>query len=99
MSALPSCPYDIHGICYGHTYGTVRDTMDVIRTGRNGRHFNTLEKYHIYRINSNNLHMNDTNPYFRPYRNFTRDSSTDPQKRYVSGNSHTERLYKRLTPD
>jgi hypothetical protein len=34
--------------------------MDVIRTGRKGRHLNTLEKYHIYKIISNNLHMNDT---------------------------------------
>jgi hypothetical protein len=34
--------------------------MDVIRTGRKGRHLNTLEKYHIYKINTNNLHMNDT---------------------------------------
>jgi hypothetical protein len=30
----------------GHTYGTITDTMDVIRTGRKGRHLNTLEKYH-----------------------------------------------------
>jgi hypothetical protein len=34
--------------------------MDVIRTGRKGRHLNTLEKYHIYKISRNNLHMNDT---------------------------------------
>jgi hypothetical protein len=25
-------------------YGTITDTMDVIRTGRKGRHLNTLEK-------------------------------------------------------
>jgi hypothetical protein len=34
--------------------------MDVIGTGRKGRHLNTLEKYHIYKISRNNLHMNDT---------------------------------------
>jgi hypothetical protein len=44
----------------GHTYGTVTGTMDVIRTGRKGRLLNTLEKYHIYKIDRNNLYMNDT---------------------------------------
>jgi hypothetical protein len=34
----------------GHTYGTITDTMNTIRTGRKGRHLNTLEKYHIYKI-------------------------------------------------
>jgi hypothetical protein len=41
----------------GHTYGTI---MDIIKTGRKGKHLNTLEKYNIYRINEDNLHMNDT---------------------------------------
>jgi hypothetical protein len=49
--------------CYllntGHTYGAITDTIDVIRTGRKGRHLNTLEKYHIYKISRNNLHMNN----------------------------------------
>jgi hypothetical protein len=51
----------------GHTYGTVADAMDVIRRGRKGRHLNTLEKYHIYQICRNVLHMNDMHkiPYFR----------------------------------
>jgi hypothetical protein len=44
--------------------------MNVIRTGTKGSHLNTLEKYHIYKINRNNLHMNDThieayNPIFQ----------------------------------
>jgi hypothetical protein len=43
----------------GHTYGTITDTMDVIRTGWKDRHLNTLERYHIYKINKN-LHMNNT---------------------------------------
>jgi hypothetical protein len=29
----------------GYTYGTATDIMDVIRTGRKGRHLKTLEKY------------------------------------------------------
>jgi hypothetical protein len=43
-----------------HTYGTTTDTIDVIRYGRKGRHLNTLEKYHIYRISKTNVHLNDT---------------------------------------
>jgi hypothetical protein len=51
----------------GHTYGTITDTMDILRAGRKG---NTVEKYHIYRISRSNLHMNDThieahNPLFQ----------------------------------
>jgi hypothetical protein len=36
-----------HILNKGHTYGTMTDTMEVIRTGRKGRRLNTLEKYHI----------------------------------------------------
>jgi hypothetical protein len=62
--------YSNHILNTGHTYGTITDTMDVIRTGRKGRHLSTLEKYHIYRISRNNLDMNDThieayNPIFQ----------------------------------
>jgi hypothetical protein len=39
----------------GHAYGTITDTMEIITTGRN-----TLERYHIYEISRENLHMNDT---------------------------------------
>jgi hypothetical protein len=28
----------------GQTYGTIKDTMDIIRTGRKDSHLNTLEK-------------------------------------------------------
>jgi Zn-dependent peptidase ImmA (M78 family) len=40
----------------GHTYGTITDTVGVVRTGRKTRY---LEKYCIYKISRNNLHMND----------------------------------------
>jgi hypothetical protein len=33
----------------GLTYGTIKDTVDIIKTGSKGRYLNTLEKYHIYR--------------------------------------------------
>jgi hypothetical protein len=36
------------------------DTMDII-TGRKGKYFNILEKYHIYEISRKSLYMNDTN--------------------------------------
>jgi hypothetical protein len=51
--------YLIHILNTGHTYGPITDTMVVIRTGRKGRHLNTLERYYIYKTNRDNLHMND----------------------------------------
>jgi flagellin-specific chaperone FliS len=45
----------------GHIYGAITDTTDSIRTQKIGKNLNTLEKYHIYKISKNNLHMNDTN--------------------------------------
>jgi hypothetical protein len=45
----------------GHTYGTITNTMEIITTGKKGKHLNTLEKYHIYKVSKNNLHMNDIN--------------------------------------
>jgi hypothetical protein len=35
------------------------DTMDIVKTGKKGKHLNTLEKYHIYRTSEDNLHMNE----------------------------------------
>jgi hypothetical protein len=29
----------------GHTYGTITDTMGIIRTQKEGKHLNTPEKY------------------------------------------------------
>jgi hypothetical protein len=52
--------YSNHILNTGQTYRKITDTMDVIRTGRKGRHLNTLEKYHIYKISRNNLQMSDT---------------------------------------
>jgi hypothetical protein len=50
----------------GHTYGTIADTMDITRMGRKGRHLNTLEKFYMYNISRNDLHMNDTHRYIQP---------------------------------
>jgi hypothetical protein len=61
--------YSNHILNMGHTYGTINDTMDVIRYGRKGRHLYTLEKYHIYKISKTNIQLNDTyemqNPIFQ----------------------------------
>jgi hypothetical protein len=34
--------------------------MDIIKTGRRGKHLTILEKYYIHGISKGNLHMNDT---------------------------------------
>jgi hypothetical protein len=44
--------YSNHILNTGHTYGTITDPMDIIRTGREGRHSNTLDSRDY-------LHMND----------------------------------------
>jgi hypothetical protein len=51
--------YSNHILNMGHTYGTITHTMDFIRTGRKTRHLNALERFHIYKIGGNNLHMSD----------------------------------------
>jgi hypothetical protein len=54
----------------GHKYGPITDTMDIINTHKEGKHMNTLEKYHIHKLYKNNFHMNDSaiepnNPIFK----------------------------------
>jgi hypothetical protein len=38
-----------HILNTGHTYGTIKDAMDIVRTQKKGKRLNTLEKYHIYK--------------------------------------------------
>jgi hypothetical protein len=73
--------------------------VDIIATGRKGRHLNILEKY-IYRISKDNLHMNDTyistTPYLRHYISRMADSSTQiPSKGVkavaIAQNSHNNK--------
>jgi hypothetical protein len=52
--------YSNHILNTGHTYGIIADTMVAITTGREGKHLNTLERYHIYKISRDNIHMNHT---------------------------------------
>jgi hypothetical protein len=35
--------YSNHILGMGHKYGTIKDTMDIVRTGGKGRHPNTLK--------------------------------------------------------
>jgi hypothetical protein len=62
--------YSNHILNTGHTYKTINDAIDIIRNGRKGRHLNTLEKYHVYKISKTNIQLNDTynemqNPIFQ----------------------------------
>jgi hypothetical protein len=55
--------YQTHILNTVHAHGTIMVTMGIIKTGRKGKHLNTLEKYYIYRISKDNLHMNDTHTF------------------------------------
>jgi hypothetical protein len=52
--------YSNHILNIEHKYGSITDTMDIIKAEKKGKHLNILEKYHIYKISKNRLHMNDT---------------------------------------
>jgi hypothetical protein len=80
----------------GRTYDIITDTIDFMRTERKGRHLKTLEKYHIYKIIRNSLHMNDTNIeaqnriFQRVHELYDRLQYTRYLERYLSENSHTK---------
>jgi hypothetical protein len=38
--------YANHILNTGHTYGTIIDTMEIMKTERKGRYLNTLERYY-----------------------------------------------------
>jgi hypothetical protein len=62
--------YSNHVLNTRHTHGTIADTMDIITTRRKRNRLNTLERYHIYKISKDNLHINDkiyryTQPHIR----------------------------------
>jgi hypothetical protein len=41
--------YSNHILNTGHAYGSITNTMKVLKTEKKGKHLNTLEKYHIHR--------------------------------------------------
>jgi hypothetical protein len=40
--------YSNHMLNTGHAYGSIPNTMKVIKIEKKGKHLNTLQKYHIY---------------------------------------------------
>jgi hypothetical protein len=52
--------YANHMLNTGHTYGSIADTMTVLKAEKKGKHLNTLDKYHIYKTIKEELQMNDT---------------------------------------
>jgi hypothetical protein len=74
--------YSNHILNTGHSYGSIRNTMKIIKAERKGKHLNTLEGYHIQRISKEGLHMNyihieARNPVFETLHEKTLDSSTN----------------------
>jgi hypothetical protein len=51
--------YSNHILNTGHSYGSITDTMEIMKIERKGKHLNTWEKYHIYKIIKEGIHMND----------------------------------------
>jgi hypothetical protein len=51
--------YSNHILNTGHAYGNITDTIKVIKIEKGGKHLNTLQKCHIYKMSKNKLHMND----------------------------------------
>jgi hypothetical protein len=77
--------------------------MDIIRTQKKE---NTLQEYHIYKINKNNLNMKDTNintrnPIFRTLKEMNTYTTvlykTEPNTRNIQ-NNYTKQQKKTNTP-
>jgi hypothetical protein len=57
-----------HTLDNRYTYGTIQDTMDILRITKRGRIMNTLGRYHIYKSIkmkgnvSNDTHAKNENP-------------------------------------
>jgi hypothetical protein len=48
-----------------HAYGTIEDTFDILHFEKKGPLMNTLERFHIYKLSREGIHLNDTyNPIF-----------------------------------
>jgi hypothetical protein len=96
-------PFRSHNILNtGHTNGTIAVTVDIMKRGRKGKHWNTLERYHIYKIRKDNLHMNDTYRYTTPHiRVITRAlhqmaAHTHPVTLYGRQSIHKVYIYRRI---
>jgi hypothetical protein len=61
----------------------MKDTMDILHIERKGPLMNTLERFHIYNLSKENVHMNDTyadiyNPIFDLITNYHKISYQPP---------------------
>jgi hypothetical protein len=52
--------YSHHILNTGHTYGTLEDTLQVVKIQNKGPHLNILERFHIYKESKTGLILNDT---------------------------------------
>jgi hypothetical protein len=53
--------YAKHILRSGHSYGNIKDTMDIIKVEGKGKHLDTLERFHIFCAYKQNTHLNDNN--------------------------------------
>jgi hypothetical protein len=51
----------------GHAYGTLKDTLKIVKLQRKGPHLNTLERLYIYKENKIGSLLNDTYEYTDQY--------------------------------
>jgi hypothetical protein len=85
--------YSNHILNKRHTYGTLTGTMDIIKIYKKGKHLNTLQKYHIYKINKDILHINNTyidtyNPIFETLHQITH-AIQSPTKNRISSTTQS----------
>jgi hypothetical protein len=45
-----------HILSMGQACGRITDRMEIVEVERKGKHLNTIEKYHIYKLSKNKLH-------------------------------------------
>jgi hypothetical protein len=50
-----NCRHSNHILNTGHIYGTMTDTVDVIKIEKKGKHLDTLEKCHTYIISQRQI--------------------------------------------
>jgi hypothetical protein len=60
--------YSHHVLNTCHTYGTLEDTLQIVKIQNKGPHLNTLERFHIYKESKTGIILSDThtdqhNPY------------------------------------
>jgi hypothetical protein len=75
--------YAQHILDMQHAYGTMEDTLDILHIERKGPLMNTLERFHVYKLSKENMHINDTfadmyNPIFNLITKYYKKYHTNP---------------------